>query len=453
MGRNSSTGKNRPEDGIRIKYTPIYIGFISVVISMALLAASTYAWFTDNAQAKGSRIGAGNLFIELLADKEYLNKLGYDDEKISGFGFQTYTREEKKEPGNETKTYYIITGSKVPVITLNKMEPGQVYPVKFHILNAGDLAVKYSAAFRTQVDTDGNELSFTGLETLERERAESEKYIKDTDKVEFSFAADTEYSYDEELANKGYLTHKEYDKMKEILEKKQVARDPKTLKPLEDYDLEDETQNLGGRLEDILDVYVGASEADIKPENYIGKLCDIKDGKLGAFGGYSLPLSEVAGEDGIVVPKDVTIYDADGEVSRTVTGVTEIGTLNYLIKMPEEADSKYEYSSLTFSLGATATQVEYEKDGINSMIYDADTRTDGKFDVKFDVQGKGEAPATLRVLPDSVIEKPDDPVAEGYEFGGWYKDKECETQWDFENDKVTGPTTLYANWVSPGEGG
>ena len=51
---------------------------------------------------------------------------------------------------------------------------------------------------------------------------------------------------------------------------------------------------------------------------------------------------------------------------------------------------------------------------------------------------------------------PEDPVREGYEFGGWYKESECIHQWDFERDIVpyttnkngeTNRVLLYAKWI------
>ena len=35
----------------------------------------------------------------------------------------------------------------------------------------------------------------------------------------------------------------------------------------------------------------------------------------------------------------------------------------------------------------------------------------------------------------------------GYTFGGWYRDSGLTTAWDFENDTITGPTTIYAKWT------
>lgn len=70
------------------------------------------------------------------------------------------------------------------------------------------------------------------------------------------------------------------------------------------------------------------------------------------------------------------------------------------------------------------------------------------YTVTFDVQGHGMAPAGYRdVLIGSTIEKPADPMAEGYLFDGWYRDGACKTAWNFDRDTVQADMTLYAKWV------
>ncbi len=46
----------------------------------------------------------------------------------------------------------------------------------------------------------------------------------------------------------------------------------------------------------------------------------------------------------------------------------------------------------------------------------------------------------------STIDKPIDPIKEGYIFNGWYKDKYFVEKWNFNFDKITNNTTLYAKW-------
>ena len=46
------------------------------------------------------------------------------------------------------------------------------------------------------------------------------------------------------------------------------------------------------------------------------------------------------------------------------------------------------------------------------------------------------------------ITKPDDPVRNGYLFGGWYKDAKFTNEWMFLTDVVTTTTVLYAKWTA-----
>ena len=49
-----------------------------------------------------------------------------------------------------------------------------------------------------------------------------------------------------------------------------------------------------------------------------------------------------------------------------------------------------------------------------------------------------------------VIE-PISPMAEGYRFLGWYKDRAGTQKWDFQNNRVTADTTIYASWAKASE--
>lgn len=70
------------------------------------------------------------------------------------------------------------------------------------------------------------------------------------------------------------------------------------------------------------------------------------------------------------------------------------------------------------------------------------------YTVTFDANGHGAAPGAISgVEESSKISAPTAPVADGYIFGGWYKEATCENAWDFDNDTVTADTTLYALWT------
>ena len=56
--------------------------------------------------------------------------------------------------------------------------------------------------------------------------------------------------------------------------------------------------------------------------------------------------------------------------------------------------------------------------------------------------------AYFSVGKDTLINKIDDPIRNGYTFEGWYTDTNFTTEWDFENDSVKeDDITLYAKWT------
>ncbi len=62
----------------------------------------------------------------------------------------------------------------------------------------------------------------------------------------------------------------------------------------------------------------------------------------------------------------------------------------------------------------------------------------------------GTAPDPVKVFTGSTIpSEPISPTAEGYVFGGWYKESSFENAWDFATDTVDSDITLYAKWYNP----
>ena len=68
-----------------------------------------------------------------------------------------------------------------------------------------------------------------------------------------------------------------------------------------------------------------------------------------------------------------------------------------------------------------------------------------RYTVSFDTNG-GSKLASQRVKRNSVITEPTAPTKEGFDFAGWYTDKELKTKYNF-SAKVTKSMTLYAAWT------
>ena len=69
------------------------------------------------------------------------------------------------------------------------------------------------------------------------------------------------------------------------------------------------------------------------------------------------------------------------------------------------------------------------------------------FTVTFDMQSHGDAIDPQTVADGGLVTEPADPEADGYTFGGWFKEAGATNEWDFDNDTVTEDTTLYAKWT------
>lgn len=74
------------------------------------------------------------------------------------------------------------------------------------------------------------------------------------------------------------------------------------------------------------------------------------------------------------------------------------------------------------------------------------------YTVTFVTYGESVIPAQ-QVIEGGKVRKPADPVESGYTFEGWYANSGYKQKWDFEQDIVTHPMTLYAKWLENSGGG
>ncbi len=77
-----------------------------------------------------------------------------------------------------------------------------------------------------------------------------------------------------------------------------------------------------------------------------------------------------------------------------------------------------------------------------------DLRNPG-FTITFDSKG-GTDVAPQNQMYGELLEVPDDPTREGYEFTGWYLDHACDDAWEEEVDIIECDLTLYAGWNESG---
>ncbi|MCI8381377.1 MAG: InlB B-repeat-containing protein [Lachnospiraceae bacterium] len=70
----------------------------------------------------------------------------------------------------------------------------------------------------------------------------------------------------------------------------------------------------------------------------------------------------------------------------------------------------------------------------------------GGFRVSFDTQGGTPVEMQSGIMYGELIEIPEEPMREGFEFDGWYLDPDGAMVFDAASDPVTESMTLYAGW-------
>ena len=78
------------------------------------------------------------------------------------------------------------------------------------------------------------------------------------------------------------------------------------------------------------------------------------------------------------------------------------------------------------------------------VVVALDLRNPG-FTITFDSKG-GTDVAPQNQMYGELLDVPEDPKREGYEFSGWYLDPACDDLWEEETDIIECDITLYAGW-------
>ena len=67
------------------------------------------------------------------------------------------------------------------------------------------------------------------------------------------------------------------------------------------------------------------------------------------------------------------------------------------------------------------------------------------FTITFDSKGGTDVPAHNQMYGE-LLEVPEPPTREGYNFTGWYTDSTCDVLWQVDTDTIQTDMTLYAGW-------
>ena len=127
---------------LKSKKSALLLSFTSLLLCFAMLAGSTFAWFTDTATTGVNKIVAGKLDVELLMYKKVNGQSDYVN--IS------------KEPapifGSETST--VAQNDNLDTL----WEPGKTQVAYLAIKNEGNLDLKYQVALNVTNPADGKDL-------------------------------------------------------------------------------------------------------------------------------------------------------------------------------------------------------------------------------------------------------------------------------------------------------
>ncbi|MBE7037473.1 MAG: hypothetical protein E7404_01065 [Ruminococcaceae bacterium] len=178
-----------------------------------------------------------------------------------------------------------------------------------------------------------------------------------------------------------------------------------------------------------------------------------------------MSFSEVTSEDiatAIENPKPVriggvgfdTLSDAvaavkDNEVIVLLTNNDEVIEVNKTIKFVIDTATFEFAGEIKAGNRTTITPVTVGEKTTYECIYTALSGDDGAivsaYTVKFNTNG-GSKIESIKVKRNMILDEPENPKKDGYEFAGWYKDENLSKEYDFSS-KIMGNITLYAKWI------
>lgn len=155
-------------------------------------------------------------------------------------------------------------------------------------------------------------------------------------------------------------------------------------------------------------------------------------------------------------PRDGRKYYTDPSTGIMCYGWKQLNGIWYYFGEKQYSNATHPYGSMYanertpdgYYVGSTGAWRRNTSSG-GGGSYTPPTPTPTTYTVTFDMNGHGEQiESKTGVVSGSKITAPTAPTAAGWKFKAWYKDSDCTTQWDFNNDTVTANTILYAKWAA-----
>lgn len=145
-----------------------------------------------------------------------------------------------------------------------------------------------------------------------------------------------------------------------------------------------------------------------------------------------------------------TVKDSDNKPVAFKSIMAAADNKSYILNGSFTAGKEY---TVTVTFSGTAADATHSIVNSELAITPVSTSNDGggsssgtsRYTVSFNTNG-GSDVSNQTVTKNSVIKEPTAPTKDGFDFAGWYTDKELKTKYAF-SEKVTKSITLYAAWT------
>ena len=201
------------------------------------------------------------------------------------------------------------------------------------------------------------------------------------------------------------------------------------------------------KLTDLVDTYVAGDGISISASNEIGIVIDATNANGLSVGtnGLALGLAS-ASTAGALSAADSARFSNAADANLALG--TETGSGNVITGLSVNASGE-----LVADKGITALQEsdieEISVAEVQALYTGGSTPTPSPtpttYTVTFDTDG-GSTVESQSIEENGKVTKPADPTKGTDTFLGWFTDNTYATEWDFDNDVVTGAMTLVAKW-------